>query len=140
MCGSAVFCVSRTYCSSAPAAEIASGRSSAPKPRRSSVPSWSVSRREALDSSKCQGGRTRAAPSSNRADLARMIFGNQQLGGLEPLEFGLQRRVAVGFQHGETAGGEIQPREAEAAPSFAGRARRPRLTRFRGAVRAARRR
>ena len=32
MCGSAVFCVSRTYCSSAPAAQIASGRSSAPKP------------------------------------------------------------------------------------------------------------
>ena len=59
MCGSAVFCVSRTYCSSAPAAQIASGSSSAPKPRRSSVPSWSVSSREALESSKCQGGRVR---------------------------------------------------------------------------------
>jgi len=61
MCGSADFCVSRTYCRSAPAARMASGRSSAPKPFRSSVPSWSVSRREALASSKCHGGRIRSA-------------------------------------------------------------------------------
>jgi hypothetical protein len=39
MWGSALFCVSRTYCSSAPAAGMASGSSSAPKPLRSSVPS-----------------------------------------------------------------------------------------------------
>ena len=59
MCGRVVRCVSRTYWSSAPAAPMASGSSSAPKPRRSSVPSWSVSSREAAASSKCQGGRSR---------------------------------------------------------------------------------
>ncbi len=59
--GTAAFCVSRTYCRSAPAALIASGNSSAPKPFRSSVPSWSVSNREALASSKYQGGRVRVA-------------------------------------------------------------------------------
>src|SRR5438309_1556547 len=45
----------------AAAGAMASGSSSAPKPLRSSVPSWSVSRREALASSKCHGGRVRSA-------------------------------------------------------------------------------
>ena len=63
-CGSAVRCVSRTYCNNAPAAATASGieRSpleSMPKPCRSSVPSCSVSRRRAVSSSKCHGARPR---------------------------------------------------------------------------------
>ena len=47
-----------------------------------------------------------------RAKLAGMILGNQQLGRLQPLELGQQRRVTIGFQHGETARGEIQPRQS----------------------------
>ena len=59
MCGSAERWVSRTYCSSAPAAHRACGRSATPKPRRSAICSCSRSTRVALANSKCQGGRVR---------------------------------------------------------------------------------
>ena len=49
-----------------------------------------------------------------------MIFGDQQLGGLEALELGEQRRVAIGFEHRETACREIQPGEAVGAAVLAG--------------------
>ena len=55
--GRAVFCVSVTYCSRAPAAAIPRGKASQPKPDRSLVPNWPHSRRVALSSSKCHGGR-----------------------------------------------------------------------------------
>ena len=74
------------------------------------------------------------------AQLARLIFGHQQLGGLEPLQFRHQRRVAVGFQHREAAGGQIQPGEAVRDAFLAGRGGPPRRAGFRGAARAARRR
>ncbi len=114
MCGTAAFCVSFTYWSRAPAALMASGSSSAPKPLRSSVPSWSVSRREALDSSKYQGGRVRSVVPLRPRSSSRALSEIEQLRGLEPLELGLQCLAALRFEHGEAPGGEIQPREAEA--------------------------
>ncbi len=55
-----------------------------------------------------------------RAQFARMIFRNQQLGGLEAFQLGVQRRFAIGLEHGEAPRGEIQPREAERHAIFPG--------------------
>ena len=57
MCGSCCCWVSRAYCSKAPAAQIAAGSRSSPKPARSWVLNWRVNCSRALSSSKCQGGR-----------------------------------------------------------------------------------
>ena len=115
MCGSAVFCVSRTYCSSAPAA----------RDRQRQVVGAEAAQveRAELVGQQARGagelevpGRAHALLAVRHlADFARLVFGHQQLGGLEPLEFGFERRVAVGFEHRETAGGQIQPGEAEDA-------------------------
>ena len=48
-----------------------------------------------------------------RAELARLVLGNQQLRGFQPFELGGQRRFAVGLEHRESPRGEIQPRESE---------------------------
>ena len=73
------------------------------------------------------------------ADLARLVFGDQQLRGLQALELGFERGVAVGLEHREAPGGEIEPGEAEDRASCR-RGATPRLAGFRGAARAARRR
>ena len=66
-CGNADFCVSVTYCMSAPAAATPRAKSSQPKPLRSRVPNCAQSSRVALSSSKCQGGRR----------VTRMLFLNE---------------------------------------------------------------
>ena len=46
-------------------------------------------------------------------DLPRLILRHQQLGGLQPLELGFERGPALGLQHREPAGREVEPGEAE---------------------------
>jgi hypothetical protein len=66
-------------------------------------------------------------------NLASLVFGHQQLGGLQPLEFGFERRFAICLEHREAPGGEIEPRESEhhaffpAAPRNRGQQRFPPL-------------
>ena len=46
-------------------------------------------------------------------DLAEPLFRNEQFRRLQPLELGYERRVATAFEHRETPGTEVQPREAK---------------------------
>ncbi len=48
---------------------------------------------------------------SDLGDVARLVLGDQQLRRLEAFELGFQRGGAVGFEHREAAGGEIEPGE-----------------------------
>ncbi len=114
MCGTAAFCVSFTYWSRAPAALMASGNSSAPKPLRSSVPSWSVSRREALDSSKYQGGRVRSVVPLRERSSSRALSEISSSAGLSRSSSDSSACAALRFEHREASSGQIQPREAEA--------------------------
>ncbi len=60
-------------------------------------------------------GRSRAQRRAAAVEiLFARAFGNQELCGLESLQFRLQRVEALGFQHGEAACSQIQPCEAEA--------------------------
>ena len=58
-CGGVPRCVSRTYCSTQPAAAVASFNSSQPKPCRSLVPNCSHNCSFAVVLSKCHGGLSR---------------------------------------------------------------------------------
>ena len=58
-CGGVPRCVSRTYCSTQPAAPVASFKSSQPKPCRSLVPNCSHNCSFAVVVSKCHGGLSR---------------------------------------------------------------------------------
>ena len=106
--GSAPCCVSRAYCSSAPAAPIASVRSSQPKPARSWVPNCSASARRAV----AQEMPGRALDDARR-DRGR-AFGQQQLRGPQALQFGRERFAPLALEHAESARSEVQPGKAEA--------------------------
>ena len=77
------------------------------------MPIWSVNRREALASSKYHGGRVRIDVPVRAERLAARAVGNQQLGGFQPLELGRECEPAFRLRHGEAAGRQIQPRQAE---------------------------
>ena len=57
-----------------------------------------------------------------RAEFTRLVFGDQQLRGFEPLELRGQRRFTIGLEHREASRGQIQPREPEANAALAGAA------------------
>ena len=59
-------------------------------------------------------GRTHARFAvQQRTEFARLVFGNENFGGLEAFELGGQRRLAVRLEYREAPRGQVQPREAE---------------------------